>query len=189
MRQCIVIADRARARLFSVELERDTPFEEGHLRLREHRDLVSPEGTLTDKELFRDRRAGRRGRSSVSGGGYGLDDGKRRQREETARRFAKELVAATSELVRAQKPKRLLLVATPKFLGVLRPEIQQALPKSVEIAAFAEDLSWHAPAQIEKVLKRRGAFDSREAPEPERARPGKAVRKKMPRKKKTKKRA
>lgn len=113
MRQCIVIADRARARLFSVEEKRDTPFEEGHRRLREHRDLVNPEGALTDQQLFRDRRAGRRSRSSVGGGGYGLDDGKGRQRQESARRFARELVDATSELLRSRKSKRLLLVASP----------------------------------------------------------------------------
>jgi len=181
MRQCIVIADKARARLFSVELERDSPFEQGHLRLREHQDLVNPEGKATDKELFRDTRSGR-GRSF--GGGYAIDDGKGRQREEIARRFAKVLVGATTELVRAQKPKKLLLVASPKFLGLVRPEMKEALPKGVEIAVLAEDLSWHAPAQIEKVLMRRGALDAREAPEPERARPGKIARKKTSRRKK-----
>ena len=156
MRQCIVIADRARGRLFSVEERKDTPFDEGHLHLVEHRDLVSPEGELTD----RDTRAGRRSRSSVGGGGYGIEGGKGRQRDESARRFAKDLVDATSELVRTRKPQRLLLVASPRFLGVIRPAMKRAI-QDIELMALAEDLSWHAPAQIEKVLTRRGALDSR----------------------------
>jgi protein required for attachment to host cells len=148
MRQCIVIADRARARLFSVEERKDTPFDEGHRHLVEHRDLVSPEGELTDQQLFRDTRSGRRSRSSVGGGGYGIEDGKGRQREESTRRFAKELAEATSELIRSRKSKQLLLVASPRFLGVIRPAMKRAIP-NVELKVLAEDLSRQAPALIE----------------------------------------
>lgn len=162
MKPCIVIADRARARLFSVEESNDTPFETGYRHLREHRDLVNPEGELTDRELFRDRRAGRRSRSSVVGAGYGMDDGKGREREESTRRFAKALATATSELVRSQKSKALVLIASPKFLGVVRSEVRKAIPKNVELTELAEDLSWHATAQLEKVLSRHGVFDAQE---------------------------
>jgi protein required for attachment to host cells len=182
MRQCIVIADRARARLFSVEEERDTPFEEGRRRLKEHRDLVSPEGKLTDHDLFRDTRPGRRGRPAVASGGYTVDDGKSRQRAESARRFAKDLVEATADLLRARKPKRLLLIASPKFLGVLRRQLEPTIPKGVELAALAEDLSWHAPARIEQVLARRGVFDGGERLEESRTARG--PRKKTPRSRK-----
>jgi protein required for attachment to host cells len=170
MMQCIVVADRARARLFSVEKEGVTPFEAGRRRLREHLDLVSPEGKLSDHELFRDTRAGRKNRLSVPRGGYGLDDGKAAEREESSRRFSREVVAATSTLVRALKPKRLLLVASPKFLGVLRAEMKKAIPKGVVFAAFAEDLSRHSPTQIEETLGRQGALDFRPLPEAARSR-------------------
>lgn len=161
IRQCIVIADRARARLFSVEDERDTPFEVARRRIREHRDLVNPEGKLTDQELFSDRRAGRRSRSAVVGAGYGVDDGKGGERKESARRFARELVSATAELVRSRRPKRLLLIVSPRFLGLVRAPMKQAIPKEVEIMELAEDLSRQAPGQIERVLTRRGVLDSR----------------------------
>jgi hypothetical protein len=58
--------------------------------------------------------------------------------------------------------------------------MKRAIP-NVELKVLAEDLSRQAPAQIEKVLARRGAFDSRERPEPERPRSGKPTRKKAPR--------
>jgi len=181
MRQCIVIADRARARLFSVEEEKETPFVEGRRRLREDRDLVSPEGKLTDEELFRDRRSGRRSRSSVGGGGYGTDDGKDRQRDESARRFAKEISAAASELVRTKKAKALVLVASPKFLGIVRSEVRKAIPKGVELTELPEDLSWHALGQLEKVLTRHGVFDSPEPVVEYRARTPSRNAKKRPR--------
>jgi protein required for attachment to host cells len=161
IRQCIVIADKARARLFSVEDERDTPFEAARRRFRELRDLVNPEGRLTDQELFSDRRAGRRSRSAVVGAGYGIDDGKDGERNESTRRFARELVNATADLVRSRKPKKLLLVASPRFLGLVRSQMKQAIPKEVEITVLAEDLSRQAPAQIEKVLMRRGVLGAR----------------------------
>ena len=162
MKQCVVIADRARARLFSVEETRDVPSERHYPHLREHRDLVNPEGELTDRELFRDRRSGRRSRSSVGGGGYGTDDRRDKERDESARRFAKELATAATELVRAQKSKALVLVASPKFLGAARSEVRKAIPKNVELTELAADLSWHAPARLEKALARHGVLEARE---------------------------
>jgi hypothetical protein len=78
------------------------------------------------------------------------------------RRFAKELATAASELVRSQKSKELVLVASPKFLGVAREEVRKALPKSVSLTELGEDLSRQATAQIEKVLARHGALDTTE---------------------------
>jgi len=163
MKQCIVVADKARARLFTIEDTNDSPFEERHRRLREHSDLVNPEGTLTDQEVFRDRPAGRWARRRpTGGGGYGGEDGKLMPRRESVRRFAKELAAAASELVRSQKSKEVVLVASPKFLGVVRAEVRKALPKSVGLTELGEDLSRQATPQIERVLVRHGALGTTE---------------------------
>lgn len=162
MNPCIVIADRARARLFSIEDSSDSPFGSGRRHLREHLDLVNPEGELTDRELFRDRRSGRRNRSSVQGGGYGIDDGRSREREQSTRRFVKVLGKAVSELVRGQKSKALVLVASPKFLGVARSEVRKAIPRSVKLTTLSEDLTRHGPARLETVLTQRGLFDMNE---------------------------
>jgi protein required for attachment to host cells len=163
MKPCIVIADKARARFFTVDEANDSPFEEKHRHLREYSDLVNPEGTLTDQEVFRDRSAGRGARRmSVGGGGYGSDDGKGMPRRESVRRFAKELATAASELVRSQKSKELVLVASPKFLGIVRAEVRKAIPKTCGLTELGEDLSRQGTAQIEKVLARHGAFDTTE---------------------------
>jgi len=78
------------------------------------------------------------------------------------RRFAKELAVAASELVQSQKSKELVLVASPRFLGVVRTEIRKMLPKNVELTGLGEDLSRQAPSQIEKVLAQHGVLDSSE---------------------------
>jgi protein required for attachment to host cells len=159
MKPCIVIADKARARLFTVEDANDSPFEDKHRHLREHSDLVNPEGRLTDQEVFRDRSAGRRTHRAIGSSGYGIEDGKGRPRSESLRRFAKELAAAATALVRSQKSKELVLVASPRFLGVVRTEIRRALPKNIRLKGLGEDLSRQATVQIEKVLVRHGVFD------------------------------
>jgi len=160
MKPCILVADKARARLFTIEEANDSPFEEKHQRLREHSDLVNPEGKLTDQEVFRDRPAGRRThRSSLGGSGYGIDDGKGNPRRESFRRFAKDLALAAAELVQSRKSKQLVLVASPRFLGVVRTEVRKALPKSIRITGLGEDLSRQATTQIEKVLVQHGMFD------------------------------
>lgn len=160
---CIVIADRARARLFSVAEPESTDFQAGG-RLTEERVLVNPDGKSTDLQLFRDR-TGRKNRMSVTGGGYGADDRREGERMETSRRFAKELAAAISELMRSRKSKELVIVATPKFLGAMRSEVRKALPKGAAITELAQDLSWHARPHIENVLTRRGVLSPRELPD------------------------
>lgn len=161
---CIIVADRARARLFGLNVPGASGSEEPS-GLVEYRDLVNPEGELTAEQLFRDTRSGRRNRSSVAGGGYGLDDRKERERLESSRRFASEVAGEVGGLLRSRKSKALVLVASPKFLGVLRPKVRKVLPKGVELTVLSEDLSWHATAHIEKVLTRRGVLPPREVPE------------------------
>jgi protein required for attachment to host cells len=159
MKQCIVVADKARARLFTVEDTNDSPFETRHRHLRERADLVNPEGKLADQEVFRDRPAGVRIRPPVTRGVYGTDDGKSRPRRESTRRFARELARAASELVESEGSRELVLIASPRFLGVVRTEVRKALPKYVGLRGLGEDLSRHATPQIEKVLERHGVFD------------------------------
>lgn len=159
---CIVIADRARARLFSVAGTKAASFEPGG-RLKEERVLVNPDGNTTDVQLFRDR-SGRKNRMAVTGGGYGADDHRDRERMESARRFAKELAAAASELMKSRKSSELVLIAAPKFLGTVRAEVRKALPKGAPITELAEDLSWHAVPHIEDVLTQHEVLPPREFP-------------------------
>lgn len=160
---CIVIADRARARLFSLAGPENTTFERGG-RLREEKVLVSPDGNSTDMQLFRDR-SGRKNRMSLTGGGYGADDHRKGERMESARRFGKEIGASASELMRSHKSKELVLIAAPKFLGTVRAEIRKALPKGTMVKELAEDLSWHALPNIEDVLMQHGVLPPREFPD------------------------
>jgi protein required for attachment to host cells len=69
---------------------------------------------------------------------------------------------AASELVKSQKSRKLVLVATPRFLGVVRAEVRRALPKNVGLTGLGEDLSRQATAQIEKVLARHGVLEAGE---------------------------
>lgn len=163
---CIVIADRARARFFTLEApsqRKDPRFEPGR-RLVEHQDLVNPEGKLTDAQLYRDR-PGRKNRSTVPGSSYGTEDGKGRSRAPSTRKFAKEVSSMILEFMKSKRSEELVVVAAPRFLGVLRAEFRGSLPKYAGVTELAEDLSWHTVAHIEDVLVRRGVLPPRKVPD------------------------
>jgi protein required for attachment to host cells len=153
--QCILVADRARARILIATNSNEESS------LREHLDLVSPEASIPDKDLFRGSRA--RGRASRSGTGsaHGLDDGREAHREETARRFAKEVAVTLRATLAPLLVTRLVVVAEPHFLGLLRPLLRAMVPKSLEFVELAEDLSWHSLAHIKRVLEKKALLPAR----------------------------
>jgi len=158
-KQCVLIADAARARFFAVQESGD---EEAVI--TERRDLVNPNGKLTDHEMLRDRRGGRRSGAAGRGAGYASDEANSRHRAEMVRRFVRELADAASEFVGTRKADRLVVIASPRFLGLLRPQIRKAIPSRTEVVEFAEDLSWHALSNIQQALRKRSVIGEREPP-------------------------
>ena len=146
----VLVADRARARFFTIESDEDVS---GPI-LVERADLVNPESELKREEAFSDTRSGRRNKAGVTGGGYSMDKKMERHEAEFDRRFAKELAARTRELVEQLAAGRLVIAAAPRFLGRLRPELATKLPEGVALLEFATDLTWQTPARIRAALVR-----------------------------------
>lgn len=158
---CVIVADGARCRFFTVERPADPRFEGGP-RLVEQTDLVNPEGELTGNELFSDVRSGR-GHASSGGPACGFDDHRDRHQDEIKRRFARRIAQAAVRFAADYKAARILLVAEPRMLGMLRPALtSESADLSVE--EVAQDLSWHAVSHIQDVLTRRGLLPPRQAP-------------------------
>lgn len=131
MRVRIVVADQSEARFYDAE-HRDSG-------LQRVGGLTDPQAHLHDRDFKSDRpgrvydhapdQAGRRGATAHHGTG-----GERRPRKHEAELFARRIAAQIQTGYRQNEFDRLILMAAPGFLGLLR----QALPASISAIVVGE---------------------------------------------------
>jgi protein required for attachment to host cells len=140
----IVVANQAEARFYDAAGPRS--------RLREVGWFVNPEARLHDRDLKSDR-PGRVFTSAVSGSGrrgavaHHATGGERQPRKQVATVFARRVATELTAAKRNRQFDRLVLIAAPSFLGVLR----KALPKSLQsdvAAEVAKDLQDPAEKEV-----------------------------------------
>jgi protein required for attachment to host cells len=134
----VVVADAARARIFSVD-EKTTD-------LTEMMDLSHPESMLYASEMASDEP----GMSSVKGmhSKFGMEEIVS-PKEEEAIRFAKQLADALHH--RVADYDRLYLMAAPHFLGLLRKDLDKAVQAKMA-DEINKDLTLHSAADIRSHL-------------------------------------
>ena len=110
---CIVVANGARARLFSLEHPDRPEFESGP-DLVEVATLAAPEHAARDRELYTDQVTGRNRRPTT--GGHDYDEHRDDHDDEVEKRFARDIAAA----MRAQGATHNVLCAEKRMLGFLR---------------------------------------------------------------------
>ena len=140
MKMRIVVADQSEARLYDYDRSNRS------LQLFEH--LTDPEARLHSRDLKSDRpgskadrgplRAGRRGAAAHHGVGADRDP-----REHEAHVFAHRIVAALQNAEQHSASERIVLMAAPRFLGLLRECLPEALRHRVA-AEVQKDLM-HEP--------------------------------------------
>jgi protein required for attachment to host cells len=150
-RSCVVVADRARARLFVVD---PPPPNRSLPKLREVEALTDSEGALKGGAVFSNTRSGTN--RSPSGAEFEYDDHRERHRDEVERRFARRIADAISSWVRERSTTRLVLAAEPRLLGLLREEMLARDLNGAELEDLDENLSGKTPEQIANALARRG---------------------------------
>lgn len=157
----IIVVDGAHARFFTLEIPQE-PLTDGGARLIEASDLVNPDGDIPQRLKFSDRMG--RAHASPGGAAHALDDGRERHRQENERRWARRLCEETARFVSRTQAKRLVLVAEPRLLGVLREQlIHESLP-GVAIVELCENLTQHAVGHIQSLLASRGLVPAAAAP-------------------------
>lgn len=131
----IVAADASRARVLQVA---------GPKRLVEVDNLLNPDGRLEDREINTD------ARGRFSGGHTGEDEvGAVEHRTE---RFAKRLGDYLDRARTEHRYDELVLVAPPKFLGMMRKSLGREVEKLV-IDEVPKDLSWFNQRELENYLR------------------------------------
>lgn len=156
MRVRIVVADQSRADFYELE-ERDMP----PLFVRR---LEDADARLHDRDLRSDRPGRVFDHAAAAGARRGAvahhaTGGERSPRKVEARRFARRIAEELDEGRRQQQYDRLVIMAPPAFLGLLRREMPAALHAMVT-AEIGKDLV-HEPPEMLGTYLPRGTFARR----------------------------
>jgi protein required for attachment to host cells len=134
----IVVADAARARLFTFKREPDG--DPGPI-LRERAELTSPERSQHMGDIFSESKPSQM--SNPTGRGNTYDDHRTGHLDETDRRFAAQVMARAATIAADAACDKVALVASPRFLGHLREHL--AALHGLPVEEVARDLT-HEPA-------------------------------------------
>jgi protein required for attachment to host cells len=125
----ILAADQARARLFKAE-RREGP-------LVEFSGMANPEARLREQDLVSD-----------ASGGNPHDLGNHDSaHQHVVQVFARQVSQALEQAVQSHKPDRVYVLASPSFLGLLRPHWSATLKAKIA-QEFAKDVSRLSPEVI-----------------------------------------
>jgi protein required for attachment to host cells len=148
----IVAGDSSRARILQVM---------GRHSLEEIQDFVNPKGRLHERDLLADGHPRFDGHGGVgrpgsrSTGGPASDRQEMPAGEHETELFAKEIDRFLDQARIKKRYDRLFVLAPPKFLGLLRKNLDKEVEKLVR-DEIDKDLSWFDAASIDGFLKGSG---------------------------------
>lgn len=159
---CVVVANGARARFFTLQNAKVPEIEGGPNLVEQGSDLVNPEKELPDRELW----ANEYGRNRAPSGGpaHGYDDHREQHDEELVRRFARRVAEETVRLIQANSASHIVLVAQKRTLGHLRPALEPLLRASVDVREVGKDLSKLSPTELHEHLAKENILPRRRIP-------------------------
>jgi len=157
---CVVLADAARARIFTLEPAALPEMESGP-NLTEYHDLVNPEMEQADKDLWSEMKSGRNRASS--GAAHGYDDHREKHADEFVARFARQVADDVVRVVNSRKAKHLVVLAEKRMLGFLRNTMGSGL-NGVQVHEVAKNLSKLSTAELHNRLAQDGLLPKRQRP-------------------------
>lgn len=115
---CVVVAEGARARFFTLEAN-EVPELEGGPDLVEHTSLANPAHRAHDDKILSDPRS--HGNRMTTGGGHSYDDHREAYDAEIEQRFARDIATELDRLCASQRgTPKIILCAEKRMLGHLR---------------------------------------------------------------------
>lgn len=159
---CVVVANGARARFFTLR-PAELPAFEGGPDLAEEQDLVNPEKVQPSRALFANLKTGRN-RARGGGPAHGYDDHRDQHEDEFERRFARRIATRIGDYVEVDPVRQVVLVADPRLLGFVRSELGSKRDGLPQIRELGKDLSALSPNQIHSHLAAAGLVPARIPP-------------------------
>ncbi len=158
---CVVVANGARARFFTLE-EPQFPELESGPNLVELKALQNPQHRETGNQLWSEPKTGRN-RAGIGGPAHGYDDHRTQHQEEYDRRFANDVAQECCRLSQARGASDLVLVSQKRMLGHLRSAMESRL-NGIRTVELAKDLSKLNPSQVHEHLARESLLPPRRGP-------------------------
>lgn len=158
---CVIVADGARARFFTLEPV-DVPELESGPNLVERSDLINPEAESQGQELWSNVKAGRN--RSAGGGAHSYDDHRTQHEAEFLVRFARLIAEETGRMAGQNKVKHVVIAAEKAMLGFIREALASGGPKNTEVRELAKNLSKQATLEIHQHLSDAGLVPKRRKP-------------------------
>jgi len=144
-RICLVVADAARARIYTYERSQEP---EGlHEELREERDLVDPARRKRASELFSDSS----GVNHSGPAGNAFDDHRQAHLDRFDANFAREITAELEAIARDQRCRELIVIASTRMLGELRATLEP-LRRTLAIKELDRDFTKLTTAELRERL-------------------------------------
>jgi protein required for attachment to host cells len=133
-RICLLVADAARARIFTYEQleEPDGP----HELLREECDLVDPARRKRPSELFSDQAGG----NHTGHRGYAFDDHRQAHIDRLDVDFAKQIAGEVERIMHDDGYRALVVIASSRMLGELRSSFEN-LSRTITVTELERDFT------------------------------------------------
>uniref|UniRef100_A0A832M1A6 Host attachment protein n=1 Tax=Oscillatoriales cyanobacterium SpSt-402 TaxID=2282168 RepID=A0A832M1A6_9CYAN len=132
----VAVVNSTKARFFV--LESDELETEPNFRFTEIEELCSSTQELQGQDLWSTTKPGRN--RGTAGQAHGYDDHRENHQVEFIRRFAREITAKLSQLIKTSHSRQLLLVAEPNIMGIMRDILTPDLPKNLKLNELTKDL-------------------------------------------------
>ena len=158
---CIVVADGARARLFTLD---DSVLEPPGPDLVEREGLANPEHKLAGRDKYSTTRTGSN-LNPQKGPAHGYDDHRDKEEREHERRFAHDIAGHAVALAQRQRSYQLVVVAEKRMLGLLRETLVLPAKSGIEVRELAKDLTRLSATELQAHLAGAGMLPARQAPQ------------------------
>jgi hypothetical protein len=155
----ILLISENHARFFTLEPVEFPELESGP-RLIERGDMVNIERGIAKSELFTDSKTGR-GRAPRGGRAHGYDDHRSRHEDEFNRAFVREILEKTSQLAKTNKARIVIVAASARMLGFVRPELGILTKQGLEMEKLSKDMIKFTPKEIHDYLAKKQLLPTR----------------------------
>lgn len=155
---CVVVAEGARARFFTLEPVEVPEFESGP-NLREWNTLMNPEHKAHQREVYTDVRSGRN--RGNAGEAHAYDDHRDQHDAEMEHRFARTIADELEQFSSQNGTPRVVLCAEKQMLGYLRGAMNGHARKDLEITEVPKDLTRLSPRELHEKLAKDGVLPKR----------------------------
>ncbi len=150
----VVVADGAKARFFTLEVKERAGGEPGPYLLEEE-SLVNPDQMQPGQQLWAGPESQAGHYQEGKGQAHSYDDRRRDHEMEFERRFAHSIAEQVLSRTQTHPCQRLLLIAEPRLLGLLREVLIPALPKTLKLRELDKNLCHLKPQELHAYLAER----------------------------------